>query len=98
MTSKEARTAQNIKIMTTNQIKLTALISDIRDCGRRARSLALAEQASLLHALADEMQLDARAADGDQPSLPPVLSSNQEIRATATKHFQKTREILRGIR
>jgi len=81
----------------TKEAKLT-LISDIRNCGHRARELALPEQALALHALADEMQLDLRAAESDRPSLPPVLVSNLETRATASRHFQKTREILRGIR
>lgn len=31
------------------------------------------------------------------PDPPPALARNQETRATATKHFQEARQILRGI-
>ncbi len=74
------------------------LIDDVRDCARRARELHLPEHALALNALADELQRALRSADSDRPSLPPVLVSNQETRATATRHFQIAREMLRNIR
>jgi hypothetical protein len=82
------------------QDKLLALIADIRVCSRRARELAEPEAAGALQAIADELQRATHEeTESDRPSLlPPVLASNVETRATATKHFQKTREILRGIR
>lgn len=75
---------------------LLALVTDIRDCARRARELTEPHLASMLHEVADEIERDAK--DRERDSMPPVLASNQEIRATASKHFQETRRILRGIR
>jgi len=79
-----------------NPAHLITLATDIRDCARRARDLTEPHLAAMLHEVADEIEREAK--DRERDSMPPVLASNQETRATASKHFQETRRILRGIR
>jgi hypothetical protein len=69
------------------------LAGDIRDCAMRARDLGFDREAADLHGVADTITKQP-----ERPSLPPVLASNQEARATASKHFQEARRLLKGIR
>ncbi len=80
---------------------LETLVSDIRDCARRARELTDPALAASLHEVADKIERSAAVA-AERPSLPPAeisnSSTNQEIRAMASRHFQETQRILRAIR
>lgn len=69
------------------------LVGDIRDCAMRAKDLGLTG-AQLLNGVADTIEHDVRTAE--RPSS-PIIALNQETRATASKHFQETRRILKGI-
>lgn len=69
------------------------LVCDIRDCAVRARSLGFTVEADELTRTAHHIEY--RLTQGD--SIPPVLASNQEARATASKHFQEARRLLKGI-
>ncbi len=79
-----------------NAAHLITLVTDIRDCARRARELTEPHLASMLHEIADEIEREAKEAD--RSSLPPTLAGNQETRSAANKHFQNARSILKGIR
>lgn len=72
------------------------LVGDIRDCASRLKDLGFPGFAEDLYHAANETERLARASE--RPSLPPVLASNQEARATASKHFQEARRLLKGIR
>lgn len=72
------------------------LVGDIRDCALRAKDLGFPVASQDLCHVADCIEQGAR--QDERPSLPPVLASNQEARATASKHFRAARELLKGIR
>ena len=72
------------------------LVGDIRDCAGRARDLGFSSAADDLCHVADCIEHGAKR--DERPSMPPVLVSNQEARATASKHFQEARRLLKGIR
>jgi hypothetical protein len=72
------------------------LVGDIRDCAMRARDLCYPSVANYLCLAADAIENESKR--DERPSMPPVLASNQEARATASKHFQEARRLLKGIR
>jgi len=68
------------------------LVLDIRDCAGRLKTLGFGGYAEELYHAADETERSVRT-----PSIPPVLAANQAARATASKHFQEARRLLRDI-
>jgi len=82
----------------TNQEHISILITDIRDCARRAREMSDDKHAAELLTVAREIEESARRVESERPSLPPALAENQEVRSAANKHFQNARSILKGIR
>lgn len=72
------------------------LVGDIRDCALRAKDLGFSTAWQDLCHVADCIEVGAKGSE--RLSLPPVLASNQEARATASKHFQEARRLLKGIR
>ncbi len=71
------------------------LVFDIRDCAKRLRALGFAGFAEDLYHAANELE---RKAPDERPSSPHILASNKEARATASKHFQEARRLLKGIK
>ena len=69
------------------------LVFDIRDCAGRLKSLGFGGFAEDLYHAANETEASLR-----KPSIPPVLAANQAARATASKHFQEARRLLKGIK
>ncbi len=61
-------------------------------CQEALESLSTATKRELAEALANE------PSSAPLSVAPPAFAGNVETRATATKHFQETRRILRGIR
>jgi len=74
---------------------LLELVGDIRDCAGRTQDLGFNVAAQDLRHVADCIEHGAKREE--HPSS-PGLAANQEARATASKHFQETRRILKGIR
>jgi hypothetical protein len=72
---------------------IAELAGDVRDCAGRLKDLGFPVFAEDLYHAANEAERLAR-----RDSLPPTLAGNAEARATASKHFQKARELLRGIK
>ena len=70
------------------------LVFDIRDCSKRSRELGFADRSEALGRIADDIEHWARE---ERPSSPHILAGNKEARATASKHFQEARRLLRGI-
>ncbi len=70
------------------------LVGDIRDCAMRARGLGFPIESEELNKSANQIEYRLTRSD----SVPPVLAGNQEARATASKHFQEARRLLKGIK
>lgn len=70
------------------------LVGDVRDCAMRARDLGFPVEADELSKAADKIEYQLTRS----PSMPPVLAGNQVARATASKHFQEARRLLRDIK
>lgn len=72
------------------------LVGDIRDCAMRARDLGFTDRSEALGRIADD--IEHWASREERPSSPHILASNKEARATASKHFQEARRLLKGIK
>lgn len=70
------------------------LVGDIRDCAARARDLGFDAESEELSKVASQIEYQLTRS----PSMPPVLAGNQVARATASKHFQEARRLLKGIK
>lgn len=73
---------------------VNTLISDIRDCSKRAHQLGYFQRAEMLTNIANELD---QMANAERKSLPPLNVDNRTTRATATQHFQETQRLLKGI-
>lgn len=76
----------------TSKEDVSNLVASIRECAIGLEALGLPGHAEDLYNAANV------AESSNRPSVPPVLASNLEARATASKHFQEARRLLKNIR
>lgn len=81
--------------MTSNRDHVNTLITDIRDCAKRASTLGYFQRGGALEQIATD--LEQMHTSTKRNSVLPPGHANQKTRATASEHFQATQRILKDI-